>query len=103
MVESASETVEETGRRSKLEPTPGNFLLLKKILQSKKRKKNKGSTKKHESVETISYVSIDVLGEKLDVDTATAEYLNYFIDTEWQEKEKIFLGQSNEYSYQKQI
>ena len=87
--------VEESAEEedSKPEPTPEILSAIKEDIaeQEKEEKPQKKSAKKHESVEQISYVSIDVLGEKLDVDTATAEYLNYFIDTEWQEKEKYFL------------
>lgn len=84
------EDAEET---SKPEPTPEILSAIEEDIaeQEQEEKPKKKSSKKHESVEQISYVSIDVLGEKLDVDTATAEYLNYFIDTEWQEKEKYFL------------
>lgn len=89
------EDVEESNEEedSKPEPTPEILSAIEEDIaeQEKEDKPKKKSTKKHESVEQISYVSIDVLGEKLDVDTATAEYLNYFIDTEWQEKEKYFL------------
>lgn len=89
------EDVEESNEEedSKPEPTPEILSAIEEDIteQEKEEKPKKKSTKKHESVEQISYVSIDVLGEKLDVDTATAEYLNYFIDTEWQEKEKYFL------------
>lgn len=87
-------TEEETSEEdSKPEPTPEILSAIEEDIaeQEKEDKPKKKSAKKHESVEQISYVSIDVLGEKLDVDTATAEYLNYFIDTEWQEKEKYFL------------
>ena len=88
-------TEEETSEEesTKPEPTPEILSAIEEDIaeQEKEEKPKKKSTKKHESVEQISYVSIDVLGEKLDVDTATAEYLNYFIDTEWQEKEKYFL------------
>ena len=87
-------TEEETSKEdSKPEPTPEILSAIEEDIaeQEKEEKPKKKSAKKHESVEQISYVSIDVLGEKLDVDTATAEYLNYFIDTEWQEKEKYFL------------
>ena len=89
--EDVEESVEEED--SKPEPTPEILSAIEEDIaeQEKEEKPKKKSTKKHESVEQISYVSIDVLGEKLDVDTATAEYLNYFIDTEWQEKEKYFL------------
>lgn len=88
--EPAEETKEED---SKPEPTPEILSAIEEDIaeQEQEEKPKKKSAKKHESVEQISYVSIDVLGEKLDVDTATAEYLNYFIDTEWQEKEKYFL------------
>ena len=89
------EDVEESAEEedSKPEPTPEIISAIEEDIaeQEKEEKPKKKSAKKHESVEQISYVSIDVLGEKLDVDTATAEYLNYFIDTEWQEKEKYFL------------
>lgn len=89
------EDVEESAEEedSKPEPTPEILSVIEEDIaeQEKEEKPKKKSVKKHESVEQISYVSIDVLGEKLDVDTATAEYLNYFIDTEWQEKEKYFL------------
>ena len=89
------EDVEESVEKedSKPEPTPEILSAIEEDIaeQEKEEKPKKKSTKKHESVEQISYVSIDVLGEKLDVDTATAEYLNYFIDAEWQEKEKYFL------------
>ena len=89
------EDVEESAEKedSKPEPTPEILSAIEEDIaeQEKEEKPKKKSAKKHESVEQISYVSIDVLGEKLDVDTATAEYLNYFIDTEWQEKEKYFL------------
>lgn len=89
------EDVEESAEEedSKPEPTPEILSAIEEdiVEQEKEKKTKKKSVKKHESVEQISYVSIDVLGEKLDVDTATAEYLNYFIDTEWQEKEKYFL------------
>lgn len=89
------EDVEESAEEedSKPEPTPEILSAIEEDIaeQEKEDKPKKKSAKKHESVEQISYVSIDVLGEKLDVDTATAEYLNYFIDTEWQEKEKYFL------------
>ena len=89
------EDVEESAveEDSKPEPTPEILSAIEEDIaeQEKEEKPKKKSAKKHESVEQISYVSIDVLGEKLDVDTATAEYLNYFIDTEWQEKEKYFL------------
>lgn len=89
------EDVEESNEEenSKPEPTPEILSAIEEDIaeQEKEDKPKKKSAKKHESVEQISYVSIDVLGEKLDVDTATAEYLNYFIDTEWQEKEKYFL------------
>lgn len=87
-------TEEETSKEdSKPEPTPEILSAIEEDIaeQEKEEKPKKKSAKKHESVEQISYVSIDVLGEKLDVDTATAEYLNYFIDIEWQEKEKYFL------------
>ena len=89
--EDVEESTEE--ENSKPEPTPEILSAIEEDIaeQEKEEKPKKKSTKKHESVEQISYVSIDVLGEKLDVDTATAEYLNYFIDTEWQEKEKYFL------------
>lgn len=88
--EDTEESIEED---SKPEPTPEILSAIEEDIaeQEKEEKPKKKSAKKHESVEQISYVSIDVLGEKLDVDTATAEYLNYFIDTEWQEKEKYFL------------
>ena len=92
--ESTDEVIEETEEEeSKPEPTPEILSAIEEDIaeQEKGEKPKKKSNKKHESVEQISYVSIDVLGEKLDVDTATAEYLNYFIDTEWQEKEKYFL------------
>lgn len=89
------EDVEESAEEedSKPEPTPEILSAIEEDIaeQEKEEKPKKKFAKKHESVEQISYVSIDVLGEKLDVDTATAEYLNYFIDTEWQEKEKYFL------------
>lgn len=89
------EDVEEFNEEedSKPEPTPEILSAIEEDIaeQEKEDKPKKKSAKKHESVEQISYISIDVLGEKLDVDTATAEYLNYFIDTEWQEKEKYFL------------
>lgn len=89
------EDVEESNEEedSKPEPTPEILSAIEEDIaeQEKEEKPKKKSAKKHEFVEQISYVSIDVLGEKLDVDTATAEYLNYFIDTEWQEKEKYFL------------
>lgn len=89
------EDVEELNEEedSKSEPTPEILSAIEEDIaeQEKEDKPKKKSAKKHESVEQISYVSIDVLGEKLDVDTVTAEYLNYFIDTEWQEKEKYFL------------
>lgn len=89
------EDVEESAEEedSKPEPTPEILSAIEEDIaeQEKEEKPKKKSAKKYESVEQISYVSIDVLGEKLDVDTATAEYLNYFIDTEWQEKEKYFL------------
>ena len=89
------EDVEESNEEEdyKPEPTPEILSAIEEDIaeQEKEEKPKKKSAKKHESVEQISYVSIDVLGEKLDVDTATAEYLNYFIDTEWQEKEKYFL------------
>ena len=89
------EDVEESAEEEdfKPEPTPEILSAIEEDIaeQEKEEKPKKKSVKKHESVEQISYVSIDVLGEKLDVDTATAEYLNYFIDTEWQEKEKYFL------------
>lgn len=89
------EDIEESNEEedSKPEPTPEILSAIEEDIaeQEKEEKPKKKSAKKHESVEQISYVSIDVLGEKLDVDTATAEYLNYFIDTEWQEKEKYFL------------
>lgn len=89
--EDVEESTEEED--SKPEPTPEILSAIEEDIaeQEKEEKPKKKSVKKHESVEQISYVSIDVLGEKLDVDTATAEYLNYFIDTEWQEKEKYFL------------
>lgn len=91
--EVVEEVKEETEEDSKPEPTPEILSAIEEDIaeQEKEEKPKKKSAKKHESVEQISYVSIDVLGEKLDVDTATAEYLNYFIDTEWQEKEKYFL------------
>lgn len=89
------EDVEESAEEedSKPEPTPEILSAIEEDIaeQEKEEKPKKKSAKKYEFVEQISYVSIDVLGEKLDVDTATAEYLNYFIDTEWQEKEKYFL------------
>ena len=89
--ENEEETSEEES--TKPEPTPEILSAIEEDIaeQEKEERPKKKSIKKHESVEQISYVSIDVLGEKLDVDTATAEYLNYFIDTEWQEKEKYFL------------
>lgn len=89
--ENEEETSEEES--TKPEPTPEILSAIEEDIaeQEKEEKPKKKSAKKHESVEQISYVSIDVLGEKLDVDTATAEYLNYFIDTKWQEKEKYFL------------
>ena len=89
------EDVEESAEEedSKPEPTPEILSAIEEDIaeQEKEEKPKKKSAKKYESVEQISYVSIDVLGEKIDIDTATAEYLNYFIDTEWQEKEKYFL------------
>ena len=64
--------------------------------EQKETKKTKKTSKKHEVVEQISYVSIDVLGDKINVDEATANYLNYFFDEGWKEKEEYFLNKVTE-------
>lgn len=84
------ETVDESDEESSEEENPILDAIEKEIDKEDKKSKKK-SSKKHEEVEKIGMTTIDVLGDQIDVNVSTAEYLNYFVDDEWKEKEKYFL------------
>ena len=88
--ESAEETAEESSEESSEEKNPILDAIEEEINKEDKKSKKK-SSKKHEEVEKIDMTTIDVLGDQIDVNVSTAEYLNYFVDDEWKEKEKYFL------------
>lgn len=84
------ETTDESTEESSEEENPILDAIEEEINKEDKKSKKK-SSKKHEEVEKIGMTTIDVLGDQIDVNVSTAEYLNYFIDDEWKEKEKYFL------------
>ena len=84
------ETVDESTEESTEEENPILNAIEEEIDKEDKKSKKK-SSKKHEEVEKIGMTTIDVLGDQIDVNVSTAEYLNYFVDDEWKEKEKYFL------------
>lgn len=84
------ETVDESDEESSEEENPILNAIEEEIDKEDKKSKKK-SSKKHEEVEKIGMTTIDVLGDQIDVNVSTAEYLNYFVDDEWKEKEKYFL------------
>lgn len=84
------ETTDESTEESSEEENPILDAIEEEINKEDKKPKKK-SSKKHEEVEKIGMTTIDVLGDQIDVNVSTAEYLNYFIDDEWKEKEKYFL------------
>lgn len=84
------ETVDESTEESTEEENPILDAIEEEIDKEDKKSKKK-SSKKHEEVEKIGMTTIDVLGDQIDVNISTAEYLNYFVDDEWKEKEKYFL------------
>lgn len=84
------ETVDESTEESSEEENPILDAIEEEIDKEDKKSKKK-SSKKHEEVEKIGMTTIDVLGDQIDVNVSTAEYLNYFVDDEWKEKEKYFL------------
>lgn len=84
------ETVDESTEESSEEENPILNAIEEEIDKEDKKSKKK-SSKKHEEVEKIGMTTIDVLGDQIDVNVSTAEYLNYFVDDEWKEKEKYFL------------
>lgn len=88
--ETVDESDEESQEESSEEENPILDAIEEEIAKEGKKSKKK-SSKKHEEVEKIGMTTIDVLGDQIDVNVSTAEYLNYFVDTEWQEKEKYFL------------
>lgn len=81
---------EESQEESSEEENPILCAIEEEINKEGKKSKKK-SSKKHEEVEKIGMTTIDVLGDQIDVNVSTAEYLNYFVDDEWKEKEKYFL------------
>lgn len=84
------ETTDESAEESSEEENPILNAIEEEIDKEDKKSKKK-SSKKHEEVEKIGMTTIDVLGDQIDVNVSTAEYLNYFVDDEWKEKEKYFL------------
>lgn len=84
------ETVDESTEEFSEEENPILNAIEEEIDKEDKKSKKK-SSKKHEEVEKIGMTTIDVLGDQIDVNVSTAEYLNYFVDDEWKEKEKYFL------------
>ena len=84
------ETTDESTEESSEEENPILDAIEEEINKEDKKSKKK-SSKKHEEVEKIDMTTIDVLGDQIDVNVSTAEYLNYFVDDEWKEKEKYFL------------
>lgn len=84
------ETTDESIKESSEEENPILDTIEEEIDKEDKKSKKK-SSKKHEEVEKIGMTTIDVLGDQIDVNVSTAEYLNYFVDDEWKEKEKYFL------------
>lgn len=84
------ETTDESAKESSEEENPILNAIEEEIDKEDKKSKKK-SSKKHEEVEKIGMTTIDVLGDQIDVNVSTAEYLNYFVDDEWKEKEKYFL------------
>lgn len=84
------ETTDESTEESSEEENPILDAIEEEINKENKKPKKK-SSKKHEEVEKIGMTTIDVLGDQIDVNVSTAEYLNYFVDDEWKEKEKYFL------------
>lgn len=84
------ETTDESTEESSEEKNPILNAVEEEIGKEDKKSKKK-SSKKHEEVEKIGMTTIDVLGDQIDVNVSTAEYLNYFVDDEWEEKEKYFL------------
>lgn len=84
------ETTDESTEESSEEENPILDAIEEEINKEDKKSKKK-SSKKHEEVEKIGMTTIDVLGDQIDVNVSTAEYLNYFVDDEWKEKEKYFL------------
>ena len=84
------ETTDESTEESSKEENPILSAIEEEIDKEDKKSKKK-SSKKHEEVEKIGMTTIDVLGDQIDVNVSTAEYLNYFVDDEWKEKEKYFL------------
>lgn len=84
------ETTDESTEESSEEENPILNAIEEEIDKEDKKSKKK-SSKKHEEVERIGMTTIDVLGDQIDVNVSTAEYLNYFVDDEWKEKEKYFL------------
>lgn len=88
--ETTDESTEESSEESSEEENPILNAIEEEIDKEDKKSKKK-SSKKHEEVEKIGMTTIDVLGDQIDVNVSTAEYLNYFVDDEWKEKEKYFL------------
>lgn len=88
--ETTDESTEESQEESSEEENPILNAIEEEIDKEDKKSKKK-SSKKHEEVEKIGMTTIDVLGDQIDVNVSTAEYLNYFVDDEWKEKEKYFL------------
>lgn len=84
------ETTDESTEESSEEENP-ILSAIEEEINKKDKKSKKKSSKKHEEVEKIGMTTIDVLGDQIDVNVSTAEYLNYFVDDEWKEKEKYFL------------
>lgn len=84
------ETTDESTEESSEEE---NSILnaIEEEIDKEDKKSKKKSSKKHEEVEKIGMTTIDVLGDQIDVNVSTAEYLNYFVDDKWKEKEKYFL------------
>lgn len=88
------ETVDESDEESQEESSEEENPILNAIeeeIDKEDKKSKKKSSKKHEEVEKIGMTTIDVLGDQIDINVSTAEYLNYFVDDEWKEKEKYFL------------
>lgn len=84
------ETTDESTEESSKEENPILNAIEEEIDKEDKKSKKK-SSKKHEEVEKIGMTTIDVLGDQIDINVSTAEYLNYFVDDKWKEKEKYFL------------
>ena len=84
------ETTDESTEESSEEENPILNAIEEEIDKEDKKSKKK-SSKKHEEVEKIGMTTIGVLDDQIDVNVSTAEYLNYFVDDEWKEKEKYFL------------